>query len=90
MNECRYHAIDVCETGTFKKFHKILYCLADRAAPLLTVHCAVGFSRVSLFVFCIQEVFQATTTICKLIYSGIIYFINEFYCQFNYLNMMYR
>lgn len=58
MNECRYHvwnSIDVCETGTFKKFHKILYCLADRAAPLLTVHCAVGFSRVSLFVFVIND-----------------------------------
>lgn len=41
--------------GHLKNFIKILYCLADRAAPLLTVHCAVGFSRVSLFVFVIND-----------------------------------
>lgn len=58
MNECRYYVwnvIDVCEIGIFKKFYKIFYCLVDRVVFLFIVYCVVGFFRVFLFVFVIND-----------------------------------
>lgn len=41
--------------GIFKKFYKIFYCLVDRVVFLFIVYCVVGFFRVFLFVFVIND-----------------------------------